>query len=374
MANIFSSIIKYQPKDSDTAIDPKENRATEVLAAALNLSDLIKEDFLKLLSDEGKFFELDGVDKYKIETQYRFEHDFGEGFFDIFIQSEEIKEQVNIVVEVKVGSKQDQSQIDKYEKWLKKEKPDYRIFHLVVSNAGEFRNGGKYRVITWQDLCERLKKLSESKRAEKEEPDSTDKKIAQNLISYLNEEGIVSMWKPEQMKSFSEGLKARNALSAFFERLKSIYEEKGYETKIELPSRYDKWPSIRLGKKEWSDYFGDAKVIFVYFMVEGIWGATGQEIYSEIKLFNKYCYPKESWDKIKINIPKWEEFLRENKRYEIEKEKKENGQAYAWKKDFLKTQEQFSKKTAEELVEEFKRIIDEISKDIDVMLGQTNKV
>ena len=115
MSNPFSRLERYQASGNEA----KENRATECLAACLQLSDEFRAFFISFLYSGNVPEPLKCASAEDVDTQHWIDNDDTEnGYLDLLIQS---KGRFSIVLEDKVGAKESTHQYNKYLAWLRKQ-------------------------------------------------------------------------------------------------------------------------------------------------------------------------------------------------------------------------------------------------------------
>jgi hypothetical protein len=122
MDSFFNRLYKYKQSDLK---NQKENFLTEIFAYCLNNDLIFRKKFLKLIS--CNFI----VKEFYCETQ-SFSKDFGRP--DILI---EINEDIIIVIECKVGSSQEQSQLQRYSNFLLQQKGEKKFLIYLTKTFEE---------------------------------------------------------------------------------------------------------------------------------------------------------------------------------------------------------------------------------------------
>ena len=304
MQNPFLRLKHY--RTDPTGNDPKENHATEVLAACLVLSSATRAEFLSFLFDGERTFTTEEADNWRVETQVP--TDDGD-WVDLLLEEPGA---CSVVVEIKVAAPEDGQQVKRYVAWLEREKDavSRHVFWLVrtqnhVLHIEDF--GGKRR-LTWHGLYVRLASFSKTGIS------PTDLALLQNLCGYLEAETIVSTWKPNDLLGFSVGLKARSALEKLFaqieERLRELDED--YEAKIAWTD--DPWTRLEVGRKSWASVFGPAgylNKVWMFFPTEGMEHSSEDQFHFELVLWARWhrC----DWSVARSKLHKWAEKLAANK-------------------------------------------------------------
>jgi hypothetical protein len=296
MSNPFSRLERYQ----DSGNEAKENRATECLAACLQLSDEFRAFFISFLysgnePDAVKYTSADDV-----YTQHWIDNDDTEnGYLDLLIQS---KGRFTIVVENKVGAKESTHQYEKYLAWLKTQRGEGLLCGLVQypDDTIEQATLKKMRRFRWQDL---YYALGEKKKTFT----GTDLKVAEAFCDYLNQKGIVMNYTPHDILSYGQGWKAEDALSSVFEAVKDRFDLKEHTYKIVMPK--NQWPRLEIGRKSWEEkLFGPGynnNKVNLYWCVPRIWGCDQKEgsFALELRIWDK-CH-QNSWNMIQPKLPAW---------------------------------------------------------------------
>ena len=236
MQNPFLRLKHYRTDQKDN--DPKENHATEVLAACLIFSGRLRAEFLSFLFDGEKHFTPEEAEKYVVSTQ--FQTDTG-GWVDLLIEHPGI---CSIVVEVKVNAPEDGNQIRAYRDWLDRTRVGTRhVFWLVQRRTSALRIeefGGKRRC-TWLDLYLWLPKHCD-------ECTSVEHSLVQNFCLYLEAESIVNTWTPTDLLGYQGGTPAIETLEMVFTQLETrlLDSNEDYITGINLKN--EPWPRLEVGE------------------------------------------------------------------------------------------------------------------------------
>jgi hypothetical protein len=300
MQNPFIQLRKYPEGLSN----PKENRATETLAACLVFSLEVRREFLNFLFDGERRFENKDMLDYAVSTQQQ----TADGdWVDLLIEKEG---EESIVVEVKVEDGEDGEQIESYVKWLKSTKKGTHqyVFHLVKKHNPAFNitvYGGKKHHI-WEELYGYFKK-------QYFEP--TDASLIEHFCNYLEVEGIVSTWNPKDILPYGPGLVANRALRNLFEQVEKRLDESQeadwrYTTKIVM--RDEEWPRLEIGRTSWKSIFGEKgylNKVYAFYAIKDVWESTANEFRFEIHLWDRRC----DWDLTEPKLPKWLEKLRQER-------------------------------------------------------------
>jgi hypothetical protein len=298
MQNAFWRLKHYR-LDSDEAADAKENHATECLAACLRFSPAIRRVFIQFLFQDHPTRRLinSHLQKVSISTQQRIDNRY---FLDLVLHRER---HFTIVIEVKIGSREDAAQLKRYASWLKKTpQPKKYLFSLVQDHDPQFnpKEHGADAHRTWLDLYRRLNALRQKPRS------ATDANLITHLCGYLENEGIVMPYKIKDLKNFKLAIRATEAISAVFEQVKQTLEkDKGFEIKCKPEPKRDWWPSMHIGKTVWRKKFGggDVKKVNLWFMVPPIWDVQHLGFGFDIDLWNKGH--KNDWIAVKSKLNRW---------------------------------------------------------------------
>jgi hypothetical protein len=297
MENPFLSLKHYR-RD---AIDPKENHATEILAACLSLSDNLKQEFVLFLFDGNPPFDRAQAEAFEVATQQQLG---GYGIVDLLLEVSGIR---SIVVEVKVDAKEDGAQIKKYRNWLEKTKSGEKYVFSLVKREGEFditTFGGDARR-SWWDLYNWFRDRK------KEFVEASELKMLENFCNYLEVVGIVSQWQPKQIVDYGRGIVAQRALRTLFEQVeeKLLDLDQDYLTKIVMKD--NEWPRLEIGRKSWTPIFGTKgylNKLYVYYETAAAWEGGAERFYFEVYLWNKWH--RGDWRAIEPNLRSWIPYLK----------------------------------------------------------------
>jgi hypothetical protein len=202
--------------------DPKENHATEVLAACLDLSPDLRAKFLKLTGEAED--SVRDASAWTIRTQVPIEaaSDQAErSTIDLLLRNSEAKR--DVIVEVKVGDRARQRQFSKYQEVLERGNPSiHGTLIALVRNRANMETGlstqqvlsNPFKVITWAEVAEAARGLLQPSGSTFQ---TADKRIAKRLIDYLETEGISMNHKTEDLFGYAQGLLADQALTALME-------------------------------------------------------------------------------------------------------------------------------------------------------------
>ena len=302
--NPFVRLKHYRPKECN----PKENHATESLAACLRLSVPLRSAFIRLCHRNVLPFDESRICEAHVVTQEQ----LGTGILDLYIS---VPNHYHLGIEVKVAASEDvrhREQAVAYSNWLQKQDPPGRLISLVKihDKQFDFRSCGIADRLTWRNVYDCF--MAQAAGAQ----GGTDAELARALCGYLVNEGIVMDYDVRSLVQFAEGMKAQTALEATFAQVTDKLETHGFETNTRL--KRDEWPRLEVKRKEWTAIFGEGQNyrIYVWFQVPGIWDATEHEFWPSIELYNQE-YPSD-WGRIQPRLESWFRVLREEKmKYEV---------------------------------------------------------
>lgn len=301
MQNPFLRLKRYRR----SAIDPRENHATEILGACLALSDNLKREFVVFLFDNNPPFEPAEAEAFEVGTQQQLG---GYGTVDLLLESAGIR---NIVVEVKVDAKEDGNQIKKYRQWLDDTKKGENYVFSLVKREGEFdiKSFGGYGRRTWRKLYEWFSSRK------KEFVEASEIKILEQFCNYLEVERIVSIWQPKQIADYGKGVIARKALRTLFEQVgEKLSELNENEYLTEVVIRDDEWPRLEIGMKSWIPIFGskgNLNKLRMYYQTVAVWEGEAERFYFEVRLWNKW--EKGDWRETESQLRYWIPYIRSKK-------------------------------------------------------------
>jgi hypothetical protein len=289
MSNPFVNLRKFVP---DLA-DPKENHATESLAACLTFSPVLKAEFLRFLFGDTRLpVDATLADEIVVETQIN----IGKfGIIDLYLS---VPDTLHIVIEVKVMATEDSTQLRDYHNWLKTQSGERFLFSLVgfPDRQFQFNQYGVLHRRTWGELYRFFLKLLPTVNA-------TDKNIIELFNEYLEVQEIVITWKPSELTGLAKGIRARNALSSLFKLLSDRLPAASYQTKIYMSDT--EWPRLEVGKQEWTRIFGKGynNKLYLWFAVPPIWDEREHACRPEIILWNRqHANP---WTVVQPKIKPW---------------------------------------------------------------------
>jgi hypothetical protein len=274
MNNPFVNLRKFVPLDAD----PKENHATESLAACLQFSPVLKLEFLRFLFGDTKLpFDPDVTDDIEVATQVN----VGKfGILDIYLS---LEGQVHIVIEVKVNAPEDGTQLRDYSSWLKTQTGDEKFLFSLVCFPDRSFKFGEYGVLqrrTWRDLYSYFRRIFS-------DLNPTEQNLIKLFNDYLEVQQIVTTWKPTDLRGFGQGMIAREALDTLFATLSDRLPANTYQTKVVIPNH--EWPRLEIGKQDWDRIFGKGYnlKLTVWLSVPLVWEAKEHEFVPEITLWHR---------------------------------------------------------------------------------------
>ena len=283
--------------------DPKENHATECLAACLVFSEKIRKEFIRCLYSKSKC-PLDKPSQIRSQIEVITQERTDAGRVDLLIRK---SGDYVLVVEVKVGDQEDERhrrQLENYQKWLndQKSEKEKRLFTLIRDPDPEFKMPGVNRH-RWQDLYEHFKMALENK-----DWNPTERSLLDNLFAYLEMEEIVHTYKITDLHYYSNGLKAQRAIRGIFDRvgrrLKQIDTE--FDTDpCPTDDKKERWPQLKIKHAAWDKIFGrgDNWKISLWFTVPPIWDAKKHDFNFAIELWLEEH--RNDWDFIKPQLSEW---------------------------------------------------------------------
>lgn len=307
MQNPFLRLKHYRTDQKEN--DPKENHATEALAACLVFSTRLRAEFLSFLFAGERQFAPEEAEKYAVLTQIQ--TDLG-GWVDLLIEHAGI---CSIVVEVKVNAPEDGNQIKAYRDWLDKTRTgDRHVFWLVQRPTSALqieRFGGKRRC-TWLDLYRWLPEHNEGY-------SNVERTLVQNFCAYLEAESIVNTWTPTDLLGYRGGTPAIETLEIVFSQLETRLLDCDQDYIFGTNLRDEPWPRLEVGKKSWQAIFGPCashKKVYVYYQREGtgrkgmaVAKAQTSQFYVQILLWSEWH--KCAWDCTNRKLPTWLPILRQ---------------------------------------------------------------
>jgi len=282
--NRFSRLKHYKPD----LIDPKENHASECLAACIKWSAGIRGEVISMLFEAGaKVF---SNEYEKVETRATWPTCFP----DIVMHFANAV----VVLEVKVGSPELSEQLEGYgDAWkcIQESGKELYIFSLVRSgnlSSEDLKAIGCYR-ITWSEIARRLSIIAT------QTSDPTTANLAKDLISYLEAEEIFLTMKPSTLNNYKAGLDARRALDTVFNHVESrIKDFWGKDYTVHRRDRLNEWPAITVDHPKWSLRVGNGverpdngrwfEVLVLSFCVPGVWESNEHGFEVGISLWNRW--------------------------------------------------------------------------------------
>lgn len=288
------------------ANDPKENHATETLAACLVFSLPFRQAFLEFLFKGSLPNEINDASQVVVETQFSTE---GFGNIDLLMHTGEGPAKgFAVVVEVKVGSKEDKAQLDKYRDWLeRKYRGRNRLFTLVRNPDPRFKHEAS-EVRRWNELSKCIEKFCEG------DEDPTDKSLLSEFLDYLEMEGVIDNMDYTKLVDYGKGWAAEKALESLFSRTKELVKAKIpdlLEPRNFLQKRQP--PSFQFGRRAWDDLFGKPRSthpvwnnkVYAWFCTPATDPKNCKqcEFVFEIQLWNEFH--EHDWDFTEWNLAAW---------------------------------------------------------------------
>jgi hypothetical protein len=284
--NPFMRLKHYKPD----MCDPKENHATESLAACLHFSANLKIAFLKLLS-------VTEHETVLAQAEVTTQEPMNDGLIDLYLSK---PGHFHVGVEVKINALEDERhkrQMLRYSQCLSKKEPPGKLLSLVRSPTNfDFKNCGISKRITWRDVHECFKRQAQS--------GGTDAELAAAFCDYLQKEGIVMNYDVATLCQYAIGIKAQTALDGTFTQVTDTLAGEGYETNIQS-RRKDRWPKLEIRNDRWKTVFGEGEnyKINIWFCVPQIWDATEHGFLFSLEIWNEE-YPND-WKFICPRLPRW---------------------------------------------------------------------
>lgn len=366
--------LKHYKKDSfgPKEFDPKENHASECLAACIAWSPKIREKVISLLVEAGT--EICYDDFESVETQAT----WGNCRPDIVIHFANAV----VVFEVKVGSKERIDQLKHYRSaWTAYEggsKPIF-IFSLVKAgshSAQELELADIFR-ITWAQVAKQLHAISN-----KQDCDETTINLCNDLISYLEAEQIYSKMKPIMLNSYNAGLDAQHTLDVLFDdqikpRIKELW---GGEYQVNRKDYPNQWPVLVINHPKWSECVGHGvtkpsqgkcfDVLLLWFCIPGIWGNTEHNFWPEIALWRGW-WGNVEWDpKLRKRMEQIDNALS----YTEEKnEGPKKNYIIAWRDDYAVSQAELESIELDALADRLFDFLKVYKRDLDLLSGLASK-
>jgi hypothetical protein len=295
--NPFVRLKHYRPDECD----PKENHATESLAACLRLSLSLRSAFLRLCHNGTLPLDELLIPDVDVVTQ----EPLGSGVLDLYLS---MPKRYHLGIEVKVAAREDDRHRDQaiaYSQWLQQQEPPGTLLSLVKTRDPQFNYGlcGIANRMTWRNVyeCFTAQALTAL---------GTDSELARAFCGYLVNEGIVMDYDIKSLVRFADGVRAQTALEATFTQVADDLAAHGFETNLRMMKR-DQWPRLEVKSKEWSAIFGEGQNyrIYLWYQVPGIWNAKEHEFWLTVEVYNQE-YPSD-WARIKPRLESWFKALRD---------------------------------------------------------------
>jgi hypothetical protein len=282
--------------------DPKENHATESLAACLQFSPALRAEFVRFLFGTKPLpFDSALCAQLEVSSQVN----VGKfGILDLYLS---IPNELHIAIEVKVSAAEDARQLCAYRDWLKTQNGQEKfLFSLVCfpNQKFQFNKCGVLNRRTWRELFLFWQKSALN-------ANETEQNIIRLFNDYLETQQIVATWKSSDLAGFGIGLRAKKALTNVFAILSDRLPANIYETKVVSPE--SEWPRLEIGKKTWERIFGKGynNKLYVWFSVPGIWQATEHSFCPEIILWQRHH--GNDWSATRQKVKAWIKQLADRK-------------------------------------------------------------
>lgn len=296
MQNPFTRLKHYKPDK----VHPKENHATECLAACLHFSDELRESFVEFLF-AGMAVKPPSATALEIRTQ----QSVGEfGIPDLVLEEEG---QCQIAVEIKVDAQLTERQVGKYGRWLGANKNGERfLFSLEKNPVYDFDiecvSGVRGRRRKWRDLYAWFA-------GRQNNFETTAAKVIASLCGYLEDEGIVSTWTPSQILAYGPGLRAKSALSHCFSRVTDALQAVDAEYATEERFRAGEWPRLEVARSDWRRIFGPGYLgrVWAFYQAEGVWESNVSRFYFCVFTWNDAF--ESDWAVAKKQLKSWAQKL-----------------------------------------------------------------
>jgi hypothetical protein len=304
MQNPLLRLTRYRSGD----VIQKENQATEMLAACLQLSSSFRAEFIKWLfcGNEQKrpkpFSEPDGIE---ILTQFFTD---GSGIPDLLLK----KDGCAVLVEVKVDAKEREPrhklQLDNYEEYLRPLRGG-ALFTLVRDPDPSFKHPAVLKRHTWSELLDMGKAFISAS------DNTTDVGLIEALRDYLNVKEIVRIMDYTKLVDYGKGWAAETALAALFDRTTELLKAAVPDLR-EPPRNLEQKgtsPSFQFGRRSWDNLFGKGwnNKVYAHFCTP----ATETDLNNSNKCefrFEIYLWDKahaHDWNYTSKLMPKWFQHL-----------------------------------------------------------------
>jgi hypothetical protein len=301
MNNPFSRLKHFTPNEND----PQENHATECLAACLVFSPRLRRAFIDFLSGGDGKLEIGDESEIDVATQREIE---GGGYVDLVLDQ---PGKFTVAVEVKVKSPENcehhRDQLKRYRTWLRAENQSNGYLFTLVRNPDRSFNPKQYGADerrSWSELFKRFRQMPK-------EANSTDieNNLVENFCEYLESEGIVSTYETKDLLRYSDGLKAKKAVTGIFNQVSSRLEIDRFQCEATDGGK-NGWPQLKIEHPDWKKIFGKGKnqKVSILFTVPGIWGGDKHDFGFQIDLWNKEH--GNDWRVAKPKLARWLETLK----------------------------------------------------------------
>jgi hypothetical protein len=283
MQNPFLRLKHYRPDQ----LDPKENHATESLAACLAFSAGFRAGFLTFLYDGTRApppQALANPADVEVETQLQTE---GFGILDLLLRSGSS----GVVVEVKVGAKErdkrHKDQLDNYHLWCTKHLKESALFTLVRDRDPGFAHEALTRRCLWSEFYAYAQKFI----AGSDNP--TDRALIKALCDYLEMEGVVDNMDYSKLVDYGKGWAAEKAFEGLLRQTTERIERNIDDLTSGSHTKLGESPCLQFGRASWDKHvFGPGfnNKVTVWFCTPVTEGPDCQacEFRFEIQLWNRW--------------------------------------------------------------------------------------
>lgn len=292
MQNPFTQLKYYKPDLNN----PKENHATECLAACLQFSDEIRASFVAFLF-AGMKTKPPSTEEMTVQTQ-QMAGDLG--IPDLVLEEEGV---CRIAIEVKVEARLTKEQAKKYGKWLLEAKESERfLFSLEKEKIVDFDIAKESGVLGARRMWHELHAWFATHEKEFE---PTAAKLIAHLRLYLEDEAIVTTWTPPQILALGRAVKAEKALAHCFARVADKLKKANAAILTETKPLSSQWPRLQVGLPDWQKLFGPGYQarVWAYFTVEDVWDSEASDFYFCFFLWNEN-FPSD-WTRVRKKLPSW---------------------------------------------------------------------
>lgn len=297
MQNPFRRLKHYRPDD----IDPKENHATEALAACLVFSEAFRGEFIRFLFT-GAGRPVPNAFSAPAQVEILTQHSTDEsGTIDLLLRAGECALVVEIKVNAPEKSDHHRSQLEKYHGWLQTNFREGWMFTLVRLPDGE-KHSTVLRRCTWSELAEVIGTFASQCE------NQTDAALLQALEEYLRLEGVVDKMDYSKLVDYGKGWAAESALEALFAKttelvrfkIPDLLEPRLYENKGESPS-------FQFGRKKWASTFREGwnNKIYAWFCTSVTEGPECKHCEFRFEICLWHPGHGQDWKDVSSRLPQW---------------------------------------------------------------------